>query len=43
MNKKGSFLGDLAIFLIGFLVGTLFGTYIITLIEKFWDFKMPLI
>jgi uncharacterized membrane protein len=42
MNKKGSILSDVLLILIGFAVGTFFGTFIINLIKHALEAKLPL-
>jgi uncharacterized membrane protein len=43
MNKKGGILADVVLILLGFLIGTIFGRFILTWIEKVINTRMPLI
>jgi uncharacterized membrane protein YwzB len=42
MNRKGGILADVLLILIGFAVGTFFGTFILNLIKKALEVKIPL-
>ena len=36
MNKKGGFIADIILIVVGFIVGYLYGDFIINLIKSLW-------